>query len=136
MKRGLITLSQILLLPVILLTAEGIDWVQQVKNKPTNFQADWLTTIINKPSLATVATSGAYSDLTGKPSLWNDPGSGTLLKRTGAFTFAAAAGADINTVLGFTPESTSNKGAASGYAPLNSSSIVPSANLPAAWNDP
>jgi hypothetical protein len=30
-----------------------------------------------------------------KPSLWNDPGSGTLLKRTGAFIFAAAsAGTD------------------------------------------
>ena len=40
----------------------------------SNVQADWnassgLAQILNKPSLATVATSGAYSDLSGTPSL-------------------------------------------------------------------
>lgn len=32
--------------------------------------------------------------------------------------------------LGFTPENSANKGAVSGYAPLNASSVVPLANLP------
>ena len=41
-------------------------------NKVSNVQANWnatsgLAVILNKPTLATVATSGRYSDLTGKP---------------------------------------------------------------------
>lgn len=41
-------------------------------NKVSNVQANWnatsgLAVILNKPTLATVATSGKYSDLTGKP---------------------------------------------------------------------
>jgi hypothetical protein len=93
-------------------------------------QIDWTTQVKNKPTFATVATTGAYSDLTGQPSLWNDPGAGTLLKRTGAFTFAAAvSNTDYQAALGFTPENSANKGAASGYAGLVSSK-VPVANLP------
>jgi hypothetical protein len=95
-------------------------------------QIDWNTQVKNRPTFATVATTGAYSDLTGRPSLWNDPGSGTLLKRTGAFTFAAAvSNTDYQAALGFTPENSANKSAANGYAGLNASSIVPTANLPA-----
>lgn len=91
-------------------------------------QIDW-TQIKNKPNFATVATSGSYLDLSNRPSLWNDPGSGILLQRTGAFTFAAAVSGNIISVLGYTPENTANKGAASGYAPLDSGSQVPVANL-------
>ena len=52
--------------------------VDYIKNKPTipaaQVNADWNSTsgvseILNKPSLATVATSGNYSDLNGTPSL-------------------------------------------------------------------
>lgn len=43
-------------------------------NKVSNIQSDWnasagLAVILNKPTLATVATSGVYSDLSGKPVL-------------------------------------------------------------------
>lgn len=37
--------------------------------------------------------------------------------------------------LGFTPENSSNKGAANGYAPLDANSKVPAANLPAYVDD-
>lgn len=37
--------------------------------------------------------------------------------------------------LGFTPENTANKGAANGYAPLDSSAKVPAANLPSYVDD-
>lgn len=38
-------------------------------------------------------------------------------------------------VLSFTPEDSANKGAANGYAPLDGSSLVPSANLPSYVDD-
>jgi hypothetical protein len=47
--------------------------------------------------------------------------------RQGAVTLA---GADVTDALGFTPESTLNKGAANGYAPLGADQKVPLANLP------
>jgi len=47
---------------------------------------------------------------------------------TGAPTIATSS--DVANTLGFTPENPANKGAASGYAPLNTSSQVPLANLP------
>ena len=48
--------------------------VQGYDSLVSNVQSDWnassgLAQILNKPSLATVATSGAYSDLSGTPSL-------------------------------------------------------------------
>lgn len=52
--------------------------VDYIKNKPTipaaQVNSDWnassgVAEILNKPSLATVATSGAYSDLTGTPTI-------------------------------------------------------------------
>lgn len=47
--------------------------------KVSNVQSDWnatsgLSVILNKPSLATVATSGSYSDLSNKPSIFNFTG--------------------------------------------------------------
>lgn len=86
--------------------------------------------------LLAASTQIDWTQIKNKPSFWNDPGSGTILKRTGAFTFAAALAADLNAVIGYTPENAANKGAASGYAPLDGSSKVPAANLPSAWNDP
>ena len=45
-------------------------------------------------------------------------------------TWGTVASADVTAALGYAPESPSNKGASNGYAPLNSSAIVPVANLP------
>lgn len=42
------------------------DW-DSITSKPTNFQADWNTTVINKPTLF----DGTYSSLTGKPVLFD-----------------------------------------------------------------
>ncbi|HLY17011.1 MAG TPA: hypothetical protein VKR61_07290, partial [Bryobacteraceae bacterium] len=54
-----------------------------------------------------------------------------LLKITsGTGLPSAATSLDVTDTLGFTPENPQNKGAASGYAPLNSSSQVPLTNLP------
>lgn len=59
--------------------------------------------------LMAAATQIDWTQIKNRPSIWNDPGLGTILKRTGAFTFGAAvAGTDY-------------------YSP---------GNLPAAWNDP
>lgn len=43
--------------------------------------------------------------------------------------------ADILTAIGFTPENSSNKGQANGYAPLDSNGLVPVGNLPASLTD-
>lgn len=61
-----------------------------------------------------------------------DPGSNGVIKRTALNTTSVAGATDIEASLGFTPENAANKGIASGYAPLNSSSQVPSSNLPTA----
>ncbi len=58
-----------------------------------------------------------------------DPGSNGVLKRTAVNTTGIAGATDIETALGFTPENVANKAVANGYAPLNASSQVPSANL-------
>lgn len=57
--------------PAATITAQNItDW----NNKVSNVQADWSATtglevILNKPTLANVATSGSYNDLSGKPTI-------------------------------------------------------------------
>jgi hypothetical protein len=57
--------------------------------------------------------------------------SGMLKNTTGTgVPTIATAGTDYQAPLGYTPENTTNKGAASGYAPLNASSQVPLANMP------
>lgn len=61
-----------------------------------------------------------------------DPGSNGVIKRTALDATGIAGATDIEASLGFTPENSANKGTANGYAPLNSSSQVPSANLPTA----
>lgn len=66
-----------------------------------------------------------------------------ILKRTGSNTWALDTSAyltgvtsgDVTTALGYTPESTSNKGQANGYASLDSGGKVPSTQLPAYVDD-
>lgn len=50
-------------------------------------------------------------------------------------TGASIASGDVTTALGFTPESSSNKGVASGYASLDGSGKVPAAQLPSYVDD-
>ena len=55
-----------------------------------------------------------------------------LLKVTGGTGApSVAVSSDVTSTLGFTPENSSNKGAASGYAPLDANKLLPAANLPA-----
>jgi len=55
-----------------------------------------------------------------------------LLKITGgAGVPSVAASSDLTATLGFTPENSMNKNAPNGYAPLDSSALLPAANLPA-----
>lgn len=65
-----------------------------------NVQSDWNVTdtasdafIKNKPTLATVATSGAYSDLSGKPTI---PTAGTITSGSTGY----ATGGDVYTAIG------------------------------------
>lgn len=57
---------------------------------------------------------------------------------TGSVSAAPAWGtvgsADVTTALGYTPENAASKGLANGYAPLNTSAVVPLANLPVSGN--
>jgi hypothetical protein len=55
-----------------------------------------------------------------------------LLKITGGTGApSVAVSSDVTSTLGFTPENSSNKGAAGGYAPLDANKLLPAANLPA-----
>lgn len=93
--------------------------------------------------LATVATSGAYADLTGKPSVPAAANPTATISTAGATNGAAstymksdaapALSAGVIASLGKadTAEQAANRGANSGYAPLDSSAKVPLANLPA-----
>lgn len=66
-----------------------------------------------------------------------------LLRKTAANTWVLDTGsysstitfADVTTALGFTPENSSNKGQANGYASLDSSGLVPSSQLPSYVDD-
>lgn len=55
---------------------------------------------------------------------------GLLKITTGSGTPSVAAPSDVTAALGFFPENSANKGAANGYAPLNSSAAVPLTSLP------
>ena len=106
--------------------------------------------------LATVATSGSYTDLTGKPTLFsgsyndltNKPSlfdgaySSLSGKPTAVSFFTNDAGYltsvtsnAVTTALGYTPESSSNKNQANGYAGLDGSGKVASAQLPSYVDD-
>lgn len=110
----------------------------------------------NAASLATVATTGAYSDLTGKPTLFSGAyadltGKPTLFsgayadltgKPTNVSAFTNDAGyltgitsSQVTTALGFVPEDSSKKNAINGYAGLDSSGLIPSSLLPSYVDD-
>ncbi|MGO4883081.1 MAG: beta strand repeat-containing protein [Bryobacteraceae bacterium] len=56
---------------------------------------------------------------------------GLLKITTGTGAPSIAGALDVTAALGFTPENTSNSGAANGYAPLDSNRLLPLTNLPA-----
>lgn len=79
-------------------------------------------------SLASVAFSGAYSDLSSKPTalsqFTNDAGFLTGVTST-----------QVTTALGFTPENAANRNVANGYAGLDSSGLISSSLLPSYVDD-
>ena len=111
------------------------------------------TDLSNTPNLATVATTGAYSDLSGTPTLANVATSGSYndlsdkptiptvdqsysASSANAQSGVAVAGAlatITTTSIGAIP--TSEKGAASGVAQLDSNGKVPSSQLPSYVDD-
>ncbi len=124
---------------------------------PTNVGADAFdyNNFFNVPFLAAVATSGDYFDLSNAPSIdesmgtmrfpnYHDTRDDTMAFFPLNFLYTDTTGhlysaplqdiitsANIVSALGYTPEDPANKGAANGYAPLNSSSIIDSMYLPA-----
>ena len=106
--------------------------------------------LATKTSLAKVATSGSYPDLTNLPTLgtasthaasdFDAAGSATTVQTnlSAETTRAEAAESTLTTAvngkqsaLGFTPENTANKGVANGYASLDSTLHIPINQLPA-----
>jgi hypothetical protein len=103
-------------------------------------QVDWnatsgLASILHKPTLATVATSGSYTDLSNKPTListfTNDAGYITaagapvqsVAGRTGAVTLAAS------DIYGLAAVATSGS-----YLDLNHTPVIPTAQVNSDWN--
>jgi hypothetical protein len=91
-------------------------------------------TAITNATLASVGTAGTYTKITtdakGRVTSGTTLASGDLPTYTGTLTSS-----QITTALGFTPENIANKGAANGYASLDSSGKVPSAQLPSYVDD-
>jgi hypothetical protein len=86
-------------------------------------------------SLTTSGTSGAatYDSATGVLNIPAYQGGVTSFNtRTGAITLTSG---DVTTALGYTPESTLNKGIAGGYASLDGGGLVPSTQLPSYVDD-
>ena len=114
-------------------------WAEEAKDivSQGQLQSDWNQTddtkkdyIKNKPALKTVATSGSYTDLTDKPtiptvpttlsSFTDDLGTSPTHTHSQYLTEQDISG----------KEDTSNKGVANGYAELDSTGKVPTAQLP------
>lgn len=79
-------------------------------------------------SFASVAFSGSYSDLSGKPTNLSQ-----FTDNVGFLTGITST--QVTTALGFTPETTVNRNAVNGYAGLDSSGLVPSSLLPSYVDD-
>lgn len=75
--------------------------------------------------------SGSYNDLTNKPTI---PTNNNELTN-GAGYITGISGSDVTTALTFTPENSSNKNTANGYAGLDSNGKVASAQLPSYVDD-
>jgi hypothetical protein len=93
-----------------LYTYNGTSWVAV-----TPADVTW-NTLTDKPTFATVATSGSYNDLSDKPASQD----------LSAYATTAA-------LAGYVP--TSQKGAANGVATLDSTGVIPSAQLPSYVDD-
>ena len=120
------------------ITQVQADWNQDntiaadyIKNKPTipaaQVQSDWnastgMGQILNKPNLATVATSGSYNDLTDKPSIpgqvqsdWteSDTSSSAYIKHKPSLATVATSGS---------------------YNDLSNTPTIPAAQIQSDWN--
>ena len=81
--------------------------------------------LTNRPTLATVATSGSYTDLANKPTLSTVAGTGSYTDLANKPVIPVTA-ADVGAV------ATTAKGVANGVASLDATGKVPAAQLPAA----
>lgn len=93
---------------------------------PAQQNADWnaasgVTQILNKPNLATVATTGAYSDLTGTPSI---PTATSDLQNDSGFITLSDVPAQVN----------ADWNASSGAAQILNKPTIPAAQVNSDWN--
>ena len=93
---------------------------------PAQVQPDWDATsglgeILNKPNLATVATTGAYSDLSGKPSI---PTATSDLQNDSGFITLSDVPAQVN----------ADWNASSGAAQILNKPTIPAAQVNSDWN--
>ena len=111
-----------------------------------NVQSDWSVTdntsdayIANKPSLATVATTGAYSDLSGTPSLATVATSGSYTDLSDKPSIPAAqVNSDWNAVSGvaqiLNKPSLATVATSGSYTDLSDKPSIPDAQVNADWN--
>lgn len=97
----------------------GLLWDGFTLSSAAQVNADWFSVtgpsqILNKPALASVATSGAYADLSGRPSLAPVATSGSYGDLTGRPSLAAVA--------------TSGQ-----YSDLSGTPTIPAAQVPSDW---
>ncbi len=105
-----------------LLAVNNLSDVSAVATARTNLG---LGTAATQPASAFDASGAASTAVAAIPVSGSTQTNPALLSVADRTAFAAK-----QTVLGFTPENAANKGAASGYAPLNAASTVPLTNLP------
>lgn len=131
--------------PAANITAQNItDW----NNKVSNVQADWSATtglgvILNKPTLANVATSGSYNDLSDKPTiptkvsdLTND--SGFINAETDpVFTASAASGITAQNISDWNNKISGIKVGDTTIQPVNGVVTIPESdsNVQADWEE-
>ena len=94
-------------------------------------------------TVVAIAGSGAFQPRDGDLDALSALSGTGLVRRTGSNAYSLDAAAyitginsgNVTTALGFTPENPANKGAANGYASLDSGGKVPSAQLPSYVDD-
>jgi len=113
-------------------------------NVPGQVNADWNATsgvarILNKPSLAAVATSGAYADLSGRPALATVATTGAYADLTGKPSIPAAqvnadwlASSGVAQVLN--KPSLATVATTGAYADLSGRPTIPAAQVNSDWN--
>jgi hypothetical protein len=106
-------------------------------NKPTtadiveHTNALYFTNARARAAISFTAGSGAYNNTTGVITIPTN----TNQLTNGAGFISGITSSNVTTALGFTPESTSNRGVANGYATLDGTGKVPSAQLPSYVDD-